>query len=273
MQYKIISFDLDGTLLDTNMTLSDENRRALTILSEKGVQTVVNSGRTLTEIPDCIRTHPAFRYIIHSNGSVILDQKTKTRYTECMSRALSDRVLNILREYDTLITLHVRGDSYIDARYYNDTSFLHYQTGDYFREHLYATNKPLENFSVFSRTCDEIEMIFVLFHDDRELELCRERLLATGETTVVSSAPHDLEIFSKKAGKGNALLRLADLLGVDSGATLAIGDTENDAEMLRKAGLGVAIRNACTLLKNEADTVADCSNDEHIAQYLLQVYC
>ena len=54
--------------------------------------------------------------------------------------------------------------------------------------------------------------------------------------------------------------------------TIAIGDSKNDIDMLLKSGLGIAVSNAWDELKAVADTVADCSNDEHIAKYVLEKY-
>ncbi len=272
MRYEIIAFDLDCTLLDKEMLLSAENSRALSALADMGVTVVPNTGRTLTEMPDFIREHSAFRYLLHSDGAVIFDRQTGTRYCECMTPPLLGDVLAILNKYETLITYRYDGVSYVDARFMNDRSLTHYQMGVYYRDFLYQTNQPRADFEELCRSSAECEMMCVFFHDDRELEACREQLLATNRVTVASSAPHNLEIFSVKAGKGNALLRLADLLGVDRAATLAVGDSENDMDMIRKAGLGVAMRNARTLLKNAADTVAECTNDEHVAQYLLKTY-
>lgn len=272
MRYKLIAFDLDGTLLNKDMTLSEENSRALLELAARGVTVLPNTGRTLTEIPDFIRENPAFRYLIHSDGAVIYDKQTDTRYCECVSREIIDKVLPLLKAHNTLITYRTEGISYVDARYFNDESLAYFQMGTYYRDFLYETNRPLEQFDAFCDARPECEMMCVFFHDDRSLETCREALLSTGELIVASSAPHNLEIFSSKAGKGQALLRLADLLGIDHAATVAVGDSENDMDMIRRAGLGLAMKNGRTLLKNAADAVLDCANDEHVAAFLLKTY-
>ncbi|MBQ9773750.1 MAG: HAD family phosphatase [Clostridia bacterium] len=272
MPYRILSFDLDCTLLDVDMTLSEENSRALLEWQKRGVTVVPNSGRTLAEMPDFIREHPAFRYLIHSDGAVIFDRETGERHCACLSRELTDRILALLSDYEVLITYRTGGCSYVDERLFCDAQLAYYQMGTYYREFLYETNRPIPDFERFCREAEDAEMLCVFFHDDRAMEACRARLLETGEVIVASSAPHNLEIFSIRADKGNALLRLAALLGVDRADTLAVGDSENDADMLQKAGLGLAMRNASPVLKECADAVANCSNDEHIARYLLEHY-
>ena len=76
----------------------------------------------------------------------------------------------------------------------------------------------------------------------------------------------------QNAANVNALLRLADMTGVDHAQTLAVGDSKNDSDMLAAAGLGLAVSNAWEELKAVADVVIPCSNDEHVAPYLLEHY-
>ena len=81
--------------------------------------------------------------------------------------------------------------------------------------------------------------------------------------------PDNLEICSIRAGKGTALLALAQKIGIDPAATIAIGDGTNDADNLQKAGLGLAVSNADPLLLPYADQII-CSNDEHVMDYILK---
>ena len=64
-----------------------------------------------------------------------------------------------------------------------------------------------------------------------------------------------VHIKSMDMNKGTALLEVAALMGLDAGGIMAIGDSANDIEMLRAAGLGVAVGNANPALKSIADMV------------------
>ena len=79
------------------------------------------------------------------------------------------------------------------------------------------------------------------------------------------------EIYSTEAGKGNGILRLAEHLGFDKEATVAMGDSGNDIDMLRKAGLSLVMSNGRDIAKAEADAVI-CSNEEHGARFVLENY-
>lgn len=74
-----------------------------------------------------------------------------------------------------------------------------------------------------------------------------------------------------EAGKGNALRSLADMLGVSHDETIGVGDSDNDTSLIEAAGLGLVPSNGCGSLKKIADEII-CSNDEHIACYILDHY-
>ena len=111
----------------------------------------------------------------------------------------------------------------------------------------------------------------IFFHDDRELEACRERLRLIPEITVTSSIGHNIELCSKKAGKGKALSELSLLLNIPKENVIAIGDNMNDVSMFSEAGLALCAENGNAEAKRLADGTI-CSNDEDIANYVLNSY-
>lgn len=267
MKYQIVSLDLDGTLLDGQMRISEENRRALSRLAKRGVLFAINSGRTLSEIPEDVRSLPDIRYIIHSDGAVIYDKLLNRRYTACLSSELSARVLSLLFSYRASVSARYGGLSFVRLEEHSEAGYIPYRVGQFYRRHLYETNLPTPDFENYCYRLGELEMLCAFFADDGELAACSEQLLALGGLQLASSVLHNVEIFSSEAGKGTALLRLADMLGVDAAATVAVGDTTNDSDAIRKAGLGLAMENAVPELKAIANGIA-CHHEAHIVPYL-----
>ena len=70
-----------------------------------------------------------------------------------------------------------------------------------------------------------------------------------------------LELFSKEAGKGAALLRLCEHLNIPRENSMAAGDAENDISMIEAAGLGIAMLNADEEVKKAADVVTGADNN------------
>jgi len=79
----------------------------------------------------------------------------------------------------------------------------------------------------------------------------------------VQGSPENIEVTAAGVDKGEALLTLADRLGIPRAQTLAVGDSENDRAMLEKAGVAAVMANGMPQIKALADlvTTADCDHD------------
>lgn len=270
--YKIIASDLDGTLFLPDMTISEENEAAIKTLTDMGIYFVPSSGRTLEEIPKNVREHPLVRYVIFADGAGVYDkQKRSVVVKKYIPRKALIKLLDILSEYQTVITLRTDGRSYVDALRNNDEEYAKHRMSVYYRDFVYDTNNPIDNFDTFCRSLESAEMIAPFFADDDEMAECKRRLEAEGDYIVASSERYNLEIFSVNAGKGNTLLALADSLGIPHCETIGVGDTTNDMNLIKSAGLGLAMANAYPELKEAADAVI-CSNKEHAIKYILENY-
>lgn len=269
--YKIIASDLDGTLLQNDMTLSAENADAITAIANRGIQFVPASGRTLCEMPQDVIGHPAIRYVIYSNGAAIWDKHTDTHTHLCMPKQVSNFVLDTLFRCACHITVRQSGQSYADAFGHSEADYSYYQICKPHHDVLEAHATFIEAFKEFIYDLDNVESIAVFFHDDKDIEICRNALLQNKELSVALSFPHCIEIFSAHGGKGCALRCLSEMLSVPIEQTITIGDSGNDVAMTKVAGLGLATANAYDDLKTVADEVI-CANTEHVAKYVLEHY-
>ena len=159
MNYKIVSSDLDGTLLNNQMEVSDENRFAVKQYTDLGGVFVPNSGRSLGEMPRAVKDMPGVRFLICSDGADIYDKATDTRISLTMTKEEKDRVLAILGDYENFVTVHYQGNSYLDAARYDEATMRYNNVNDYFRIHFEETNFPTENFADFCVSLADAEMI------------------------------------------------------------------------------------------------------------------
>ena len=271
MNYQIIASDLDGTLLNSAGVISPENLAAIHELTEKGAYFVPASGRGYSEMPQQIHDCSDIRYIIHSNGASILDRQTGERLMCCLPQELSVEILDVLDDYDVHITLRQGGECYIDANEQGPEKYAYYNIGPAHARITFDHGIHCADFHSFSRTLDNVEVYAIHFHDSAERIECRDRLRATGKFLVAEANPHNLEISALGASKGNALLRLADHLGIPHAATIGMGDSDNDTAMIKAAALGLVMDNAPETLKEIADRVI-CNNDEHAVEYVMREY-
>ncbi|MBL8965492.1 MAG: HAD family phosphatase, partial [Spirochaetaceae bacterium] len=91
-----------------------------------------------------------------------------------------------------------------------------------------------------------------------------------GRAEVLISKPYFMEVLAEGVDKGEALRRLAELLGIPLAETLAAGDAMNDLGMLRVAGLGCAPSNAIPAAKEAAAYVSTLSHEEDFVADLVR---
>ena len=269
--YKLVASDLDGTLLKNDQTLSPENAAAIAEMARRGVHFAISTGRTYGEILPALQQDPNIRFVIHSDGAVIYDKQENKRYTACFSGTTQKLVLDTLFGCRTWFTIRYNGVSYYDGDRSTDADYDFHRITPYYRQLVRSCNVPMPNFRAFCYGMEEIEQITVFFHDDDELAYCEKTFLDSGLLDTSCSSPNSFEVYRADAGKGNALLKLADLLGVGHDQTIAIGDTTNDTSIVKAAALGLATNNAMDALKEMSDAVI-CSNEEHAAAFVLEHY-
>lgn len=270
MKYKyIVSSDLDGTLLARGEKISPENASAIAEMKELGICFAPNSGRTIGEMPEAVLKNPDIRYYIGADGSAIWDKETDELFELAMSAEEARPVLDILWSYDTVNTVRSKGRSYVDTHKCSEEIFCAHRLGPLDLAFVeYYVNK-VDNFKEFVRGLDSIGMIASYFLSDEDMNECRERIEALGDYKVASSAPKNIEIFHKRAGKGNGLLALADMLGVPRDNTVAVGDSKNDLDMLEKAGVSLAMGNGTEEVMAAAHRTI-CRCEDHSARYILE---
>ena len=269
--YKIVCSDLDGTLLNSASEVSRENLLAMEAMVKKGVYFVPSTGRTFGELPEEIKNSDAVRYMIHSNGAVVLDKQTGARSLVCISNDVMRKIMEILEKYEVHISIRHNGDDYVDGSLDHEAIFDDYNVCEAHRVVVRAFAEYRENFMDFAYAADNVEVVSIFFRDLEQTAVCRRDLEQLGGLRMAAVTPYNLEIMNADAGKGNALRSLADSLGVDIADTVSMGDSDNDTSIVEAAGLGLAVANACDSLKETADAVI-CSNDDHALAYVLSHY-
>ena len=92
-------------------------------------------------------------------------------------------------------------------------------------------------------------------------ELFNSLLLIRNKVKVTSSVIDNIEINTINTNKGNALKKLIEIIGINLKETAAIGDNNNDIEMIEEVGIGIVMGNASDDIKIKADLIT-LSNDE-----------
>ena len=264
-QIRLIALDLDGTLLDDQKRLPENNIEALEECARRGIQVVPPTGRPADGIPKELRSIPGVRYAITTNGGAVADLKTGKRLSQCvLSNEQALQILEIVRHY------HVMYDPYVQGRGITQSSFFEHMEefgiSPAVQELVRATRDVVPDiYQYMAETKSCAEKINVFLADLSDKEILREKLSSVGGLAISSSMYNNLEINAEAATKGNALLWLADHLGIAREETMAFGDGENDISMLKAAGIGIAMGNASDHVKAAADEVTLTNEQDGVA--------
>ena len=272
MRRLLLAFDLDGTLLDDDKGIPPENLQALEAAADRDFVLVPATGRMVPGIPANVRALPFCRYYIVSNGAGVYDAAEDRLLLRADIPA--ELALRCCEHMDTLPVIYdcYQGDSgYMTRSMYDNCE-------DYFpfEPHMYAMVKllrrPVEELKAFLRRKGEPVQKMQMFFRPRDLALRARELerfpALFPELSATTSVSNNIEINSARAGKGKAILALAELLGIPPEDTVAFGDGTNDCEMLRMAGLGVAMANADPAVKALADEITDTNNAAGVARVI-----
>ncbi len=269
---KIIAFDLDGTLLDNQKRIPEENRKALLEAHEAGALLVPTTGRLFAALPEEVKAFP-LHYAIVINGAGVYDVAGK----KAIARAgmSPERTVELLSFLDTLPVAY---DCYMDDWGYM-TGTMKENIRDYVREDAFIRmvelyRKPVPELKEHIReTGHDVQKVQAFLRNRSDKEEITALLQKTfPDLIITSSTPDNIEINDRMANKGHALRQLAEYLGIPMEETMALGDGTNDLTMVREAGIGVAMENGHPDVKAAADYISK-SNEENGVAEAVRKFC
>lgn len=259
----IIALDLDGTLLNSKKELSETNFQAISRAAEAGFEIVPTTGRFFQGMPQSIRNLPFVNYAVTINGAAVVDLRKD--YDIYKAEIPWQQAVDIMAWLDTMPVIY---DCYMDnggwmSRHLKEKIDLIVDDSHY-RKMLHELRKPVPELKSFllERKTDVQKIQFFTKEPDVRLQVLSQ--LPEKFQGIVTSSSHiqNVEINQKFANKGDALMALADYLGIHKKDTIAFGDGLNDLTMIEQAGVGIAMENGCQEVKALAKWVtASCDMD------------
>ena len=261
--YKLIALDMDGTLLTTDKKVSERTEAAIKAAEGKGVKIVLASGRPLIGINRYLEELELIKgedYVLSFNGGLV--QNTKTE--EIVSKvSLKGSDLKYIYEISKQLNINIHAFSAKDGLITPRNSQYTY--------HEAEINGIDINIKDFNEVDDEEDIIKVMMIDPQEiLDPAIERLPKEvyEKYSVFKSSPFFLEFTHKEVDKGLGLKRLGEYLGIKKEEIIACGDAGNDLSMVKYAGLGVAMDNAVSEVKEAADYITASNDEDGIAKVI-----
>lgn len=262
MKYDLIALDMDGTLCNDSKVIPAENIEAIIEMQKRGKTVAVSTGRPESGILPFIKDLQLDKYggyVMSYNGGRIYDVKNKKILYNCpFSKEYLGEVFDIVG--NSTITVSTPLDGKIFA-------------GNSLNEYSYAEAEivrlPFEFTEDFLSL--DVEMNKLLLIDDPKVVekyflILKDRL--EPRLHVFLSEPYFIEITPPNINKGQGLHTLSHITGIPVTGMIAMGDSFNDVEMLKEAGLGVAMANSKEGVADYADLVTVSNNECGVAKII-----
>lgn len=267
---KLVALDLDGTLFDNSSRISERNLTAIRSITDKGIHVVISTGRPFEGIPFDQIKGTGINYAITANGSGIYEISTgKCLYENAMDEELVTPILNFLLTRDIHIDAFIGGKGYTPVQCVETAQKLTVPSS--IKNYIITTRTRLDNILQFIHENQlKVQKMTLNFYPAADgtlidRETVRKFLVSNPSITTVCGGYNNLEFTRADANKGVGLRKLAEILGVNPDATMAIGDTENDLAIIEAAGIGVAMGNATDAVKARADYVTTTNTKDGVA--------
>lgn len=257
----LVALDLDGTLLNSEGRLTARTREAIGRAMAAGVRVVLATGKSRASAEHLLEALDLQTPGVFTQGLVLYDAQGEVLHETILPQSILDKVV-----------------AFVEARCYPHFAYTN-------RELLAPADGPLRQMlhteldeplprivGPFSQLGAEdglpLRANKLLVSDESDNAATRAALasLVGEEATVTQAVPEFIEVLPPGTSKGAGLMRLLKMLDLDPSEVMAVGDGENDVEMLRTVGLGVAMGNAHPRLKEVADAIVADNDHNGVAE-------
>lgn len=249
---KLLATDIDGTLLNSQHQLTPRTEEALKKVIQQGILVILATGKTRSSALDTIQRLNLDTPGVYSQGLMIYNADGTIRHQQSLDNHISEKIIRYAETNQCSLLAYSDDQIYTSERDdYTDIVIRYHEPIPQAVGPLMAllSQRPFNKFMFVS--------------EPEHITHIRDELtpLIQGQATLTQALTNMLEVLPAGASKGAGLKRLLDDLNMNPQDVLAIGDGENDIEMIQLAGIGVAVANAMPKLKAVADYIV-ASNDE-----------
>lgn len=258
---KLIAIDLDGTLLNTQHEMSAHTEKTLKAAIAKGVSVVIATGKTFRAAQHLVKRLGTSAPGIFAQGTITYNQDGSIHSQYTIPAGIARQVITFAEDRGHQVAFYSGNRILVRAmkrRIEELTTHYH--------EPMPEAVGPLQN--MLDNT--PVNKIIAIYPGgERETQALRWQLnmQLNGSARLLSVGIGDeIEILPAGASKGAALKGLLKEMKLNPSDVMAIGDGENDIEMLEFAGVGVAMGNAPAHVKKVANFTVGTNDEDGVAQ-------
>ncbi|MEQ8236966.1 MAG: Cof-type HAD-IIB family hydrolase [Syntrophomonadaceae bacterium] len=258
MAIKLVALDLDDTLLDPDLQISEICMQAIRQVKEKGIIVTISTGRMYSSArPYAMQLGLSVPLITYEGALVKHSHTGEVLYAQPVPTHLAREVMTYFK------TAGIHFHSYYDDRLVMERLTREGQA------YARLAGVDLVIMPDLRSALDTNQAMKIMAISDQETSLLRmeqelrERYGA--KLHITRSKRHFLEVMHPEADKSRALQVMAEHFGIERQEVMAIGDSYNDVEMIAWAGIGIAMANAFPVVKQKADFITSSNQEDGVA--------
>ena len=276
---RVIASDMDGTLLNSQHDITEENVKAILKAKELGVHFIVATGRMYDGVKPFMDKHGIKCEYILMNGAEFRDENGELIESISMDKRKIKDILNILCKEDLIVELYTDEGSYttstkeeaLKEMVYRVQNFEKVQDYDkaleIAKEHEhFKTLKYIDDIDKFIESRIEIRKIITFSNDVEVINKTKVELNNIGGLAVLSSFITNIEITDERAQKGYILKKVTDKMGIKNEEVIAFGDSFNDYSLFTEFEKAYAMENAIPEIKEIAKNITDTNDNSGVAK-------
>ena len=259
MVYRLVALDIDGTIRSNEYPISDRTRRAIDSVRQAGADVTLATGRIFSSAVYSSADLEIRTPIVSFQGAHIADPVTgEVLWHRPRTAAMALDAFDALNDWKMQVVAYLGHEVYVD---HHTPWSLGYGQRNSVRVNLVDDLRSVAE--------EELTRLVVVGEDD-DIERLEGSLKEQFDSRlhITRSLSHFCEILHPAGGKDKALEWLCGYFGVDHSETVAFGNGYNDVNMLKWAGLGVAIAGAVPEVLDVVDRVAPSIENDGAAQVL-----
>ena len=263
MKYELIGLDMDGTLLNSEKKITPGVVLAIKEAIANGKHVALSTGRGVAEIAEYREQLKDMEYAILESGALVYNLKK--------DEMIVDKVFDAVKDKDVFVHLISQGRSVSPEKLIPKMDKYH--MGVYIPMYEKVCTKVEDTIKFHYEDKQGIEKINLFHTTPQDRENTRKKLQGL-PIEMLDAEETSLEISPLGVTKGFGLKKLCEYLNMGIEQSIAVGDADNDLDILKTAGLAIAMGNANENVQKIADIkVADNDHDgvaEAIYKYLIE---
>lgn len=279
---KLIASDMDGTLLNNDLVVPEENINAIKEAQKAGIEFMIATGRGINEalpLLEKYHLHPAY---ITLNGAQVFDENEKVQVELPLNLGVSHQIISTLRKYKLYFEMVTNQGIFSNSKVQRINNIANLITNlnpdTPFKLAIALSSARLELMKIqYVKDYDEllarpaISIFKIIAFDSNHpnnLISVKEALLNefNSQIIITSSSKVNIEINDIHAQKGIALKKYADKKGISSNEIMTLGDNINDTTMIQYAKYSVAMENAVDSIKKIANYITARNDQAGVAR-------